>query len=117
MMWRPCMGPRQREREADDRAPCLVVGHPQGPPVRLDDRTADGEPHPHAVLLGREEGLEDPVGVLDAGSGVAYLDADRAALVAARANLERAGSLVQALHRLDPVADQVDEHLLHLYAI
>lgn len=51
--------------------------------MRFDDRPADGEPHAHPVLLGREEWLEDAVSVLETGSFIADLDADRAGAVAA----------------------------------
>jgi hypothetical protein len=51
--------------------------------MRFDDRTANGKPHTHPVLLGREERLERALGVLETGSGVANLDTDRAEAVTA----------------------------------
>ena len=37
--------------------------------MRLDDRVADREPHPHAEWFGRYEGLEDRVRHLGGDSG------------------------------------------------
>jgi hypothetical protein len=54
--------------------------------MRLDDRSADGEPHTHAVRFRREQGLEDAIGyrriyararILDRNEHAARLDAFR----------------------------------------
>src|SRR5262249_22755903 len=73
----------QRKREGDGRAARLVVDRPQAPTMRLDDRTADCEPHAHPVPLGREERLEGALNILETGSGVTNLDTDRVGAVAA----------------------------------
>jgi hypothetical protein len=44
-------------------APCGVFGDVQKrPAMRLNDRSADGKPHTHAVWFRREQGLEDAIG-------------------------------------------------------
>src|SRR5207253_6506331 len=47
------------QRELKDGTLGYVRGHPQSPPVRIDDRTADRQAHPQAAGLGRVEGLEE----------------------------------------------------------
>ena len=53
--------PFRRHDEVKRRAPAVVRGGPQPPAVGGDDRSADGEPHAHALGLGRIEGLEELV--------------------------------------------------------
>ena len=47
------------QRELKDGTLGYVRSHPQSPPVRIDDRTADRQAHPQAAGLGRIEGLEE----------------------------------------------------------
>jgi hypothetical protein len=44
--------------------------------MRFDDRTADGESHPHSVAFGCEKSIEDTVHIqgINAGPGVLYGD-------------------------------------------
>ena len=93
-----------------------LLRHPQAAPMRLDDRTADREPHAHPVLLGREEGLEDALGVLKP------VPASRnSTRIASSPSLhERIWSDARRRPRRPSPryrSDQVHEHLLHLNAI
>jgi hypothetical protein len=51
-----------------------VRGRPEPPAVRLDDRPADRQPHPHTGGLGGEEGAEQPIDVVggDSHAGVVH---------------------------------------------
>jgi hypothetical protein len=48
----------------------------------LHDRTTDREPHPHAILFGREEGLEDTIDVAEPAPGVSNLNSHSAGPIA-----------------------------------
>ena len=62
----------RRQSDPEDGAPRGVVLAPDATLVRLHDRAADGEPHAESLLLGGEEGLEDPIEVAlgDAFAGI-----------------------------------------------
>src|SRR5262249_25657632 len=67
-----------RNRECQPKA-CAVsglAGYVQGAAVRVDDLGDDGQPQPHARLLGGEEWVEDLLLELrrNAGTGVLNLD-------------------------------------------
>lgn len=47
-----------RKGEVKDRAAARIVGGPNTAAVRLDNRLANRQTHPHATDFGREEGLE-----------------------------------------------------------
>src|SRR6516164_11027574 len=50
-----------RQVKYEGRTGVDPLKHPQSSAMRLDDRAADGEPHPHAFRLCRHERLEQPV--------------------------------------------------------
>src|SRR5262245_54587670 len=81
----------------------------------LDDRTADGQPHAHPVLFGREKGLEYLVGKVDAPATIADFGLYRIPH-SAHPDLD---SLVAgtSIHRIHAVADEIDQNLLNLDAI
>jgi len=65
-----------RELELND---CTVRGTrrcPNSTAVVLDDRTADGKTHPHAMFFGRKQWLEDFVGVGRINSNPGIRDRD-----------------------------------------
>src|SRR3954465_6195974 len=83
--------------------------------MRLDDRTADREPHAHPVLFRRKKRLEYLVGQFDAWAAIADLGPNRVAHSAhAYPNNPVARHRV---HRLHAVADKIDHNLLDLDAI
>src|SRR6185312_3965018 len=83
--------------------------------MRLDDRPRDREAHSHAALFRGEECIEYLVGVLDAGAGIADLDAHEIS-VPSRADPQRSRSGAR-LHGLETVAHEVDEDLLYLHPV
>src|SRR5262249_6538053 len=85
--------------------------------MRLDDRTTDGEPHAHAVLLCRKERLEEALGIIETRAIVANLDTDRVIALPAGPYPQRPRVVDYGIHGLDPVADQVHEDLLRLDAV
>ena len=67
----------QRQIKDELRSARLVLLHPQASAVGSHDGAADGETHSHTGVLRRVKGLEHPVGVLDAGTGVADFHLNR----------------------------------------
>src|SRR5262245_38179277 len=93
----------------------LVPLRPQPPAVRLDDRTADREPHAHPLLFRREERLEQLVRTRDARAAIADLGLDHIAYPAyaySENPVTRGGD-----HCVCGVAHQVDQDLLNLDAV
>ena len=86
--------------------------------MRLDDGPADRQAEPHALALGRDEGLEklcrDLRRETAAGVGDAYFHG--AVVVRACSDLEFT-ALAGLDHDLDGIADQVDQNLLDLDAV
>ena len=80
----------------------------------FDDRSADGKSHPHTGLLGREEGLKQ-IGfdvVMESGSGVGHRDFDHIVVdFCVRGNQLSPRRL---RHRLERIAEKIDQHLLDL---
>src|SRR5262249_49650457 len=107
--------PIDRQCENERRSMRLVVLGPQPTAVRLDDRTADGQPHAHPVLFRGEERLEYLVRKVDALAAIAYFGLYRIPN-AANPDLE---TLVagRCVHRIHAVADEVDQNLLNLDAV
>ena len=108
---------RQRHREADAAAGDILGAHPAT--VRLHDADGEAEPEARALAgrLGREEGVEDPAEVLgrDPGAVILYLDRDRRA-VAPGADGQHTLP-VRGPHRVDGVAEEVQQHLLELVGV
>ena len=86
--------------------------------MRLDDGAADRQSHTQAVGLGRLERLEQPVGDFGRYSATRIGDAhlDHAVAVSTR-GLDRQQAPRRVLHRLDGVADEIEQDLLHLDAV
>src|SRR5262249_58064670 len=62
--------------EAENRTAARVAVGSDLPAMRLDDGARDRQTHPHAVALGRDEGLEQLRCDLgrDAGAGIGHAD-------------------------------------------
>src|SRR5579875_1546549 len=104
----------RRQREGKDRAAARIGGNAKHATMGFDDGAANRQSHAHALRFGCDKGLEQPLGNFggDAGAGVDHPDFHRAAGVQRGSDLEFA--LLAALHRLDRIADQIDEDLLQL---
>src|SRR4051812_17029228 len=83
--------------------------------MRLDDRPADRQPHSHAVLLGREERLEDLLGKFNTLAAIADLNMDGISRLA-NANTEDFAAL-NSVHGIHAIPDKIDKNLLELDAI
>src|SRR5262245_38656881 len=106
----------QRKKETEGRPHAGRATEGDGAPMVLDDLVGQGEPEPGTSLLGREEGVEDPVRgrKRDAVSGIFDLDLDappRSApcelgpvLVVAPAGPQR--QTAAGAHRLQRVRDE-----------
>src|SRR5438128_5988225 len=97
----------------------LVRRGPQPAPMRLDDRAADRQSHTHAAGLGGVEGAEELVNRvrLDTDAGVVYRYHQLIALVWPRSNDQLPQPIADGRHGLDAVHDEIEDHLLQLYAI
>ena len=97
------------------RAPGAVRGKPQPAFVRLDDRAANRQAHPHAVGFGREERVEYPIDVLRADSCPGVRNRHHYAVAFVRLGLDAQDPrLIFRRHRVNGVHDQVEKHLLQL---
>src|ERR1044072_5871634 len=82
-----------------------------------DDRMADGKANAHSVRLGAEEGLEQPIGHLRRQARAAVLDGDLHLLPVELPGADPETADRSAGHRLDRVANEVEDHLLDLDAV
>src|SRR4029450_8990423 len=107
---------RRRQQHVERGAARRVRGDPELSAMDLDDRPADRKPEAHAVLLGGEEGLEQPRrrALRQATSGIAHDQLDGGAGASDRLDRKLARRAVAGAHRLEPVANQVEDHLLEL---
>src|SRR5262249_17721174 len=93
-----------RQRKAEGGSPAFVLSGPQSPAVGLDDRTADREPHSHAVLLSREEGLEGILGIAQSAAAIGDFDSNIVDPLASRTDRQKLWHLHRRVHRLDSIA-------------
>ena len=108
-------GRRKREGEQEARAAPLRRGDRERSAMRLDDRTTDREPHSHAACLGRHEGIEDSADHIRADAAAGVFDADRNPAIAGhRGHGEPPRRLLDAVHRLDRVRNEIAKNLLQL---
>ncbi len=107
---------RQRQGDGEDGAALGAGRHGDGAALGLDDPPADRQADAHAIRLGADEGLEEPVQHVarEAHAGILHLDLQPAAVgILPDRGGDRQLLPLAALHRLDRVAQQVHQHLLH----
>ena len=110
-----CRLDRQCERE---HGPFWIDAlRPEPTIVRFHYGAADCKAHSHTALLAREERLEDAVGLGDPFAVVADLNQDHFVPVPVGADHEWFRQPVIRSHRVDAIADQIDQNLLHLDTI
>src|SRR6516162_5206917 len=102
--------------KAEDPADTNATRHSQAAAVRLDDRAADREPHPHAVRFGGYERLEDRVRHLGGypWPRIGHGDLDGAVAFAAGLDDDQSPLGACRFHRVHCVPQQVQQHLLDL---
>src|ERR1043166_10027465 len=111
--------PMGRQGEAKDGAARFVHGRGNLPAVRVDDRAANCQSHPHAAGFGRVERFEqalEPFRV-QSGPGIPYRDAPPGRPVFAAGDQQLARAIALRSHRLDGIEDQIEHDLLQLDAI
>ena len=115
-----CLGPLlpsmagRWQFELKDRASADSRRRPNPTVVAFDDRVADRKAHSHAMLLRREKCLEDAIkiGRINSRSSIFDRHMYHASLVSFGSHLQHA--LLNRMHRLDGINDQVQNHLLQL---
>src|SRR5262249_29692459 len=116
------VSPCDRQEARHERAAALGALHLDRAAVLLEDAVADRQPEPEALVLGREERIEDARAHVGGNPGplVAHLRLDHAALPRAQIHLaekrvqadpRRQRQTPAAPHRLERVADEVVEDL------
>src|SRR5262245_44903961 len=93
----------------------FVLLGPQPPAVRLDNRTTDRQAHAHPALFRRKERLEYLVRTFDPPAAIADFGLDQIPH-SAHAHPDNAVTS-NGLHRIDAVAEEIDENLLNLDAV
>src|SRR5215217_7425660 len=102
------------QREAEDGPAAFVRPGPDSPAMRLDDGPRDGQADPHAGALRGDEGLKELPGDFGADAGPGVGDADqRHAALGGRDAHHKVAPFAPG-HRIDRVADEVQDDLLHL---
>jgi hypothetical protein len=103
-----------RYNAAKDSTPRRVGRGPYPSTVRLDDRTADRQPHTHAVGLGRVECLEQAAEALRRQSppGISHPDKYAVSCIACTTDQQLSRPFVHCAHCFNGVDDQVRQHLL-----
>ncbi len=87
--------------------------------MRLDDRAADRQSHPHALRLGRHERLENSVRhfVGKTGSRIGHGDLDGVVAFAARLDNDQSLLAIGAYNCIHRVPEKVQQHLFDLNVI
>ncbi len=85
----------------------------------FDDRADDGKTHSETFLFRGEELLEEPLlrWLWDPGTIVAHSDGDRAVDIVIRGNLHLPAARRSVTHRIEGVANEINQHLLNLAGI
>src|SRR5574343_3781 len=99
--------------KAEHSTTFAAVFKPQPPLVEFDDRTADGQPDPHAFRLGGVKRRKNPfaIGLIDTMPLVADRNLQHPPRQDAGSDTQTAALDRNIAHRLDPVLDQVEQHL------
>jgi hypothetical protein len=87
--------------------------------MRLYNRAANRQAHPHASRLRRVEGIEDPIDVftVNSGTGIRNGDQNPIGFTDACLDLQYPRPGVRSTHGLDSIHDQIEENLLQLRLI
>src|SRR6267378_5096898 len=88
------------------------AGGQQAAAMRLDDRTADGQPHTSPVIFGRKECIEDLFRLLRGKSHTGISDRDQQLSIAGFRPDGKLTSGSHSLHGIDAVEHKVHENLL-----
>jgi hypothetical protein len=107
------------QRELNGCAQASSARGPYSTPVRIDNRSANREPHTHAVGLGGVERVKHTVKTLRTKSraGILHCDEHGARGLLSSADQQLPRPLGNAAHRLDGVEDQIENYLLELDSV
>src|SRR6266567_395583 len=95
-------------------APAVVRLRPNSPTMRIDDRLANRQANTHPFLLGRDKGLEEAADNFRWQSWSRIRNNEFHVVVVHAHRLDREFTPRNTLHRLDAIADEVEEYLPHL---
>src|ERR1700719_774442 len=106
------------EGEPEDHSVGRARLSPQSASMSFNDRTGYGEAHSSAASFGGVKGMEDLVQVLltRPNSGVFHRNMHTSG-IRSRFNAQFPSVVLNGLHRLDGVDDQIEHDLLELHAI
>src|SRR5262249_15452358 len=92
---------------------------PKAAVVCFDDRSTDGQSHPHAVRFGCKKRVKDAIDIfrLNARSRIRYYDKHIAFVIYTGLNVENATWLGHQFHRIDGIGNKIEYHMLQLNAI
>src|SRR5262245_38562402 len=109
-----CHGP---QREAKDRSATRILLHGDPPAVGFDDGAGDRQADAHAMALVGDKGLEELGHHLrgNPGAGIGHADGDHVVVGGCGCNHELAP--LRCLHRIDGIAQQIDQDLLDLHLV
>src|SRR5690242_14576800 len=107
----------ERQREGEDRAAARIWPLRDRAAMRLNNRARDRQPDAHAVGFGGDEGLKELVGDLgrDAAAGIGDADFDH--IIGGGGGGDDEFARRRGFHRVDRVANQVEQNLLHLHFV
>src|SRR5438093_5383906 len=110
---------RTSEGKLKRRTGTIIRYGPRSPAVILNNRTADRQPHPHSLWLGRVEGVEDFFEILLVYSITEVLHSDEhlVGFMLTRTNKHLPRSVRDSIHGFDTVHHQIKNHLLQLDTI
>src|ERR1700730_3231602 len=108
------VGAAYRQRDVKNGSMRRSVRCPKSTAMRLYNRTANRQSHPHASGFGREECVEDAVHILRVNAGAAVLYQNRyvARLKGLRFHRQQAWASDNRAHRFESIIDQVEQNLL-----
>jgi hypothetical protein len=108
-----------RQREREDRTTGLARLDPQAPAMCFDNRAANGQADAQPAGLCAVKGIEHPIEIrgIQAWPAISNRNEDSFGVGSVGANSQLPLFLPQAAHGFDCVRDEVQDHLLQLYAI
>jgi len=87
--------------------------------MRFNDRAANRQSHSHTVGLCGEERAKYPIGVFRADTDASIFDCDQhiPGTVDCRPDTQNSASILDGLHCVNGIANQIENDLLHLYLV
>src|SRR6516162_3329050 len=106
-----------RQREGEDRTATGIWLLCDCAAMRFDDRARDRQTDPHAMAFGRDKWLKQLIGDLRRDACAGIRDADFDHVIRGRGGRNDEFADRGGLHRVDRVADEIEQDLLNLHLI